>query len=263
MVAANAPGGVKSIWQHSDLKVDQDKRIGRKKPNKKRLERVIRMYPGFDHIVSCSPRLMEINRKNLGTPETEKKYTYVKNCIDLERIEQGVTQASSIHVDTSKMNFVTMGRLSVEKNQGALIRAFLTFVKKYPDSRLYILGDGPLREALEKQAGGKNSPVIFTGNLQNPFAVMKACDCFVLPSLYEGLPGVVLEARVLELPILVADFDTVEDCLMDQGQLVIGKTEGEILKGLESFARGEVPGYTFSGQQYNRSVVEEFEKVIR
>lgn len=263
LVAANAPCGVKSIWQHTDLLADQYKKVGKKQPNKKRLERVLRTYPDFDHIVGCSPSVMEINRKNLGTPETEQNYTCVKNCIDLERIEKGLEEEPIIHIDKAKLNFVTMGRLSTEKNQKALICAFLTFVKTYPESRLYIMGDGPLRAELEAQAGGEDSPVILLGNVANPFAVMKQCDCFVLPSLHEGLPGVVMEARVLEMPILVSDFSTVQDCLMENGQLVIGKSEADILKGLEAFVRGEVPQYAFDGATYNHTVVADFEQVIR
>ena len=51
--------------------------------------------------------------------------------------------------------------------------------------------------------------VVLTGNIENPFGVLSDCNCFVLPSYYEGQPMVILEARTLGLSIIESDFDTV------------------------------------------------------
>ena len=67
--------------------------------------------------------------------------------------------------------------------------------------------------------------MILTGNVKNPFAIMKRCDCFILPSLHEGQPMVLLEARECGLPIIVSKFSTVKDSLYPKGQLVIGNDE--------------------------------------
>jgi hypothetical protein len=74
---------------------------------------------------------------------------------------------------------------------------------------------------------------------------------------------VLLEARAVHMPIIVADFSTVVDSLLPEGQLLIGHTEDEILEGMRSFMRGEVPdAYDFDVQTYNREVYQEFVRAI-
>ena len=74
---------------------------------------------------------------------------------------------------------------------------------------------------------------------------------------------VLLEARAVHMPIIVADFSTVVDSLLLEGQLLIGHTEDEILEGMRSFMRGEVPdAYDFDVQTYNREVYQEFVRAI-
>ena len=139
--------------------------------------------------------------------------------------------------------FVTMGRLSPEKNHENLIRAFQRVCQTHPESRLYIIGDGMLRTRLRRLCDrlGLSDRVIFTGNLSNPFAIMRRCDCFVFPSRYEGQGLVVLEARILGLPILVSNFSVVEDVCVPDGQLVVGMEEDDLYEGLCAYFRGEVP----------------------
>lgn len=48
--------------------------------------------------------------------------------------------------------------------------------------------------------------VTLTGNIDNPFVFMERSDCFILPSVHEGQPMVLLEARVCGMPIIVSDF---------------------------------------------------------
>ena len=55
----------------------------------------------------------------------------------------------------------------------------------------------------KRKVSGK---VILTGNLSNPFSFIKECDCYIMPSLHEGQPMAILEARMLKMPIIVSDF---------------------------------------------------------
>ena len=74
---------------------------------------------------------------------------------------------------------------------------------------------------------------------------------------------VILEARVLGLPIIVSDFDTVKDSMYDNGQLLIGTDVDDIYNALVAFKDGKVPNeYKFDAAQYNREAMEEFEKAI-
>jgi len=69
---------------------------------------------------------------------------------------------------------------------------------------LHIVGDGPDREALQRRADEQEcaSSIRFHGFLDNPYSLIKESDLLLLPSEYEGLPNVVLEAMALGTPVL-------------------------------------------------------------
>lgn len=274
MVAANAPAGVKSIWQHNDMLADQNKVVGGKRPNKKRLEIVFGTYPDFDHVIACSKSVMEVNKKQIGGNDS---YRYVRNMIDISRIESCLAggESEDLQQDNREpvnlpdmegfVNFVNMGRMSEEKNQLVLIKAFAQFAEEYSHTRLYIMGDGPLRDKLVSCINDNNlaDRVILTGNVANPFAIMKKCQCFILPSLHEGQPMVILEARTLQMPVIMSYFSTAEDCMIENGQLICGTDITSIKKALVSYMNGEVPAYEFDSREYNRQVFLEFEQAIK
>ena len=159
------------------------------------------------------------------------------------------------------LRFIAVGRLSPEKNYLNLIAAFQKFLSKGRNAVLYILGEGPQRRTLEKEITRLNlyGRVILTGNVPNPYAIMKQCDCFILPSLHEGQPMVILEARILGLPIIVSNFSSVKGSIYPGGQHVIGMSEADILAGLEAFTHGDVPSdYVFDAEQYNAEAYDEF-----
>lgn len=173
--------------------------------------------------------------------------------------------ASNQKVENGITRFVTIGRLSPEKNQEELINAFARLVKDNPDVMLYILGNGPLKKNLENQISGLNlsDKVILTGNLSNPFGLLAQGDCFILPSIHEGQPLVVFEARVCHLPIIISDFSSVGGSLIENGQLVIQKDADSIYEGMKAFLDGKVPSdYTFDHENYNREAYKEFEEAV-
>ena len=229
---------------------------------------IFNLYPRWDRLVSCSHSVMEVNEKNLSRPEIEGKFSYAKNTINYMRVldswDNDCTYENFSLPASNETSFVTMGRLSTEKNHGNLVRAFGEYVKEYPNSKLYIIGEGPLREQVEGEIARLNlkDKVILTGNLINPFTLMKNCKCFILPSIYEGQPMVLLEARIVGLPIIVSDFSSVKDSLMENGQYLINSSEESILGGLRAFSEGKVPKCNFDPKQYNREAVEEFENAI-
>ena len=101
-----------------------------------------------------------------------------------------------------------------------------------------------------------------TGNMDNPFMLMKECDCFVLPSLHEGQPVSLLEARLLGLPIIMSNFSSAKSSLFENGQLLIGNTADDIYNGLKAFMEGKVPICEFNYQDYNEVTIKQFEEII-
>jgi glycosyltransferase involved in cell wall biosynthesis len=82
-----------------------------------------------------------------------------------------------------------------------------------------------------------------------------------MPSLHEGQPMAILEARMLKMPIIVSNFSTVTDSLYENGQLLINMDIDSIYEGMKSYINGQVPNdFIFDSDAYNQKALEEFEK---
>ena len=108
-----------------------------------------------------------------------------------------------------------VSRLSVEKGIGVFVRAAADILRVHPNSVFPIIGDGPTRASLERQAKRLEIArrMIFTGHRQDAVALMKGLDIFVLPSFRENLPVALLEAMVCGISIVATDVGGVGDVL--------------------------------------------------
>lgn len=186
--------------------------------------------------------------------------------ISTDKIWRNGVVEISCHDSEIPVKFITVGRCSPEKNHFALIDGFEMLLKDYPHAMLYIVGHGPnyikeynyvLKRKLEKH-------IIMTSDLKNPFGLMQKCDCFIFPSLHEGQGLVVLEARMLNMPIIVSDYEVVDSVCLPEGQLIIKKDKDSIYSGMKSFIEGEVPrNYHFDAEQYNQECYQQFEALFR
>ncbi|GER21707.1 hypothetical protein NCCP1664_02040 [Zafaria cholistanensis] len=160
--------------------------------------------------------------------------------------------------------FVTVGRLSPEKNQARLLRAFAQVHATRPKTRLLVIGSGPLEKDLRQLASDLRLDrcVSFTGQLANPYLVMEAADCFVLSSDYEGLPMVILEAMVLGLPVVTTAFGSVESAVPPGQGLVVERDDDALAAGLLAFLDGKVAPAEFDPAAYNDRAMEEFYRAI-
>lgn len=279
------------IWLHNDMMAEYRDKFPY-------LMNIFRRYKYFSRVVACGREAMDENKKNL-VPEfiEDGKLGYASNLIGINHIKECLAKDEIKNCDgkvfiqtdiyddnddkTSELNvvpyiqaeidgkrtfrFMTIGRLSPEKNHRNLIKGFSRFQKEYKQSFLYILGEGPEREALEAliEKRGLGEHVFLTGIVENPFAIMKNCDCFILPSLHEGQPMVINEARMAGLPIILSDFTSVKGVMIEDGQLLIGHTAKEIYKGLKAFSEGKVPNsYHFDAMEYNERAYSEFKHAI-
>jgi CDP-glycerol glycerophosphotransferase len=160
--------------------------------------------------------------------------------------------------------FVTAGRLSPEKNHERLIRAFDQVHQRHPETRLLVLGSGPLRVPLRALVGelGLDAAVRFTGQQANPYGVIAGSDCFVLSSDYEGQPMVLLEALVLGVPVVTTDFDSVHGVMPEGQGLIVPRSVEALAQGMEESIRGHVPSAPFDYVAYNQNAVEQFYAAI-
>lgn len=173
-----------------------------------------------------------------------------------------------VEIDHNKLNFVTMGRLSPEKNQAALIEAVAQLVSADADLaaqlRVYIIGSGPLQKELENLIKEQHleDNVILLGQKENPFQILKECDCFVLSSVYEGQPMVLLEALTLGMNIIATNIPANTYVLEDgaYGLLTEGTTPEDIAATMRYYIehRHELSFKPFDYKEYNQKAIQNF-----
>lgn len=277
----HSPPALRSIWLHNDLAADAHREVGGKKQLLRSLTEIFSLYGQYDRLVSVSPTLSTINQSSLSEYAPPEKFVSAVNTVDSAHIirnshadlrkaafdeETGEVPAwvDTLTSQDGVTTFVTVGRLSPEKNQERLIRAFARVHATDPHTRLVIVGSGPLEEHLTRLISTLQlrDNVILTGLQHNPHAIMMHADCFVLSSDYEGQPMVLLEALVLGLPIVTVNFPSARGALPAGSGLVVPQTVEGVEEGLRAFLTGNVPENSFDAETYNRRAMAEFVTAI-
>ena len=180
-----------------------------------RLNKVAGKYSDEEVVVSSQLIDEQVQEYN----SFKDKIKVVHNFVDKEKINKYLSEKNDIKL--SKNTIINVGRLSNQKGQKYLIKAFSKVIKKVPDAELIILGKGELEEELEfeikKLHLEKNIKLL--GYKTNPYIYMKQASCFVLSSFFEGMPNVVLEAMYLGLPIISTD------CISGVREILAPKTD--------------------------------------
>ncbi|EGQ4290832.1 glycosyltransferase [Staphylococcus pseudintermedius] len=276
----------KYILLHSDIKSDMERTVKGKRPHYQNLKGVISLYPYFDKLVSVSEATKKLNQSNFGGLKLKNRHIASRNTINIEKINQLVDDDSDLFekngtpvlptltehgmeaIEFSQDDFkiVSVGRLSPEKGFDLLIKAVAELAPKYPQLKLYILGDGPLKgtlKSLVEQLGIQNH-VYFLGQRRNPFFIVKRADVFALTSHYEGQSMVILEALTVGTHVLASDIIANRYVLEDEKYgMLVEKNEVDIAKGLEQFINGTNKDYTkFDAVAYNEETIQEFYSLL-
>ena len=130
-----------------------------------------------------------------------------------------------------------VGGFMPEKNHKGLIRIFSNLIQEIPNAKLLLIGEGKLKTetvALVSQMELSQN-VVFLGRRSDVQQIMSCCQVLVLPSLIEGLPGVILESFVNKLPVVAYNVGGIKEVVVDQktGWLVDADNETEFLKALK------------------------------
>lgn len=106
-----------------------------------------------------------------------------------------------------RKEIVTAGRLNKQKNHALLIRSFATLIKKYPDYRLIIYGEGPERKNDEEliESLCLQEKVILPGAINDVPSAIYNSSIFVLSSDFEGMPNALMEAMAMGVPCISTD----------------------------------------------------------
>lgn len=190
-----------------------------------RYQRVRRLYrPVVHHYVALSRDLSEYLKRQVHVPAA--RVTQLYNGVDADRFHPAPGPASAIpgcpFARPGHWLVGTVGRMQTVKDQPTLARAFVLALQAQPALRarlrLVMVGDGPLRAESQQilNDAGCADLAWLPGERSDVPEVMRGLDCFVLPSLAEGISNTILEAMASGLPVIATDVGGNAD-LVDHG----------------------------------------------
>jgi glycosyltransferase involved in cell wall biosynthesis len=183
------------------------------------------LYRRARKIIVISAAIKQYFMENYGLPSS--KIVVIYNPCDVKSIR---THASEV-LDKQEEKFfeinnvlISVSRLSKEKGQHHLIRVFRHVNGEIPNTRLILVGDGPLRPYLEKLISDLclEGKALILGWRSNPFKYMARSTLFCLSSTREGFPNVVVESLSCGLPVMSAD------CLSGPREILAPGTEYKV-----------------------------------
>lgn len=146
----------------------------------------------------------------------------VPNIIDIQRIDR-LADEPFAGFEPRRFHIVSMGRLHPQKGYQYLIEALDQVVHRSQRSEVlwHLFGTGPEEAVLKAEVKSRDLErnVRFEGFHRNPFPFVRAAQLFCLPSLYEGLPNVLIEAAICRTPLLATDCPSGPGEILDGGRL--------------------------------------------
>lgn len=168
------------------------------------------MLSVFRHRATEYAACSEAAKKIFFWKKPEEVYL-MRNAIDVGKFtfspEKRAARRKELGIGEDTLVLGHVGRFSKEKNHGFLLEVFAEVLKQRPDAKLLLIGDGVLFEAIKTLSAEKGlaQSVIFAGRQQDVAGYMSAMDVFLVPSLFEGLGIVLIEAQANGLPCLAAN----------------------------------------------------------
>ncbi len=188
------------MWLHNDIEIKM-----RNEPKYRVLWHFFKAkFKYFDEFAAVSPGIIDGFRRTTGI--YDKRITPIPNHVDTGEIFTKAAVPIDFRVSPENYNLCSMGRLCHQKGYDILLDIMAKVHAERPNMRLYIMGDGPDHEKLERQARelGLQDTVTFLGNQKNPFPYLEQMDGFALTSRYEGQGIVIWEAKAVGLELFLS-----------------------------------------------------------
>ena len=210
------------------------------------------------------------NRIKKMFPSVKKKCITINNPVDKDLIDKCI--AEQYIMDDSLINYVSVGKVIPRKGFDTLVKAFNIVVKNQPNSRLYIVGDytdkvcTDFKMKLDNMIDnfGLSDKVFFVGFQTNPFKFISSCNAFILASIDEGLPNVILESLYIGKPVVATQSVPFVSQIIKDGNngysLSIGDFE-RMAECMINVLKIKVPRYT-TVIDSERLLVKTFETIL-
>lgn len=194
------------------------------------------------HFLACSTEAADFL---FGPQIPREKIKLFNNALDIERYSYDEKKRADMRCRIGLENkFVigTVGRMGYAKNHKFLIDCFYEIQKKIKNAILLLVGNGELEEDIHKQIKKYHicNNVIFLGAVNNTEDYLQAMDVFALPSRFEGLPNVLIEAQTAGLRCIASNFVTREAKITDNVLFLELKKEkwvDEIMRYVKGYDR--------------------------
>ncbi|MBR6044552.1 MAG: CDP-glycerol glycerophosphotransferase family protein [Ruminococcus sp.] len=264
----------KAVFVHSDM-TREIKTRGNQRPDVLKY-----VYNRYDKVCAVSENIIDSVKKIAG--KSNDNITVVRNTIDYRSVlEKGAApieldpftrctvSPNTLHqlLESDKKKFINIGRFSQEKGHLRLIKAFERIHKEDPETLLFIVGGNSLGDTYDKlcetvEEMGLSDSVVLILNVSNPYAILNACDYFVLSSYYEGFGLVLAEADILGKPVISTDNDGPRSFMQQNGGVLVENSAQGLLDGMKRLLSGEIKPMNVDYETYNRECVAEFEKIF-
>lgn len=167
-------------------------------------------------IISVSPYDIDIAKAHNIKPQN--KFCYIPNGIDFGEAQLDVAATKSeLAIESEDFIFGLVGNFYETKGHRYLISAFNNLIKDGYNAKLLLVGDGMLKEEMEQLAKDNNN-IKFLGFRADGDKIVKIFDCFVMSSVKEGFPFVILEAIKNRVPVISTDVGAISQ-ILDHGNL--------------------------------------------
>lgn len=172
------------------------------------LSRMVALRAGKIISISDSVKVFLLSSKEIKNPNSIQvvHYGYVRRMNALVPAHRNLN--GNVHIGT-------ISRLVVQKDLPTMILSFARYHSEFPQSKLSIVGSGPLRNKLQKQIDdlGLRNSVFLRGRTDNVFGFLNELDMFMLTSTYEGFGMVLLEAMDAQVPIIASNASAIPEVL--------------------------------------------------
>ena len=238
-------------------------------------------YEDYDKIIIVRESMRSEISNNIKKADLSKVFV-IHNLNDIEGIRKKgnyevkfdkdtycnyeVEKLKEILDDENVIKFVNVARYSKEKGMERLIKAFQTYHNEHEKSYLIIIGGygknfENIKDIVDNQ-GVEN--VIIIKSLSNPYAIINRCDLFILASYYEGLPMTIMEALILNKPVVSTNITGPREFLKNGYGYLVENSEEGILEGMKKYTEtGLKELKKFDADDFNKEALKELYNVIK
>lgn len=252
----------KIVWIHNDI----SKVFGNSLFSKIKKRYDEKIYNKYDKLVFVSKDNLSSFRKcypDIQNSKMQVIYNYISPEIVLQKAQEKV---ESILQEEKTLKVGVVARLTKQKAIDRLIKVHARLEEDGFKEKIYVIGEGPQKEELEKliiENGVQNS-FFLLGKKENPYPYMKQMDVIALVSYYEGYGMVLEEAKILKKNILITDTAAREALEGKYSGKIVENSEEGIYQGLkEMIEHKEKEELQITKEEYkNEAIIKQIKELI-